>query len=230
MLNIEFQYLDKYSFEVCEHPEPASRSLPKWFMDMAPSVGGKLSVRDRISSASAKKCTPMLDAMSGGYIVKLWSDVIVHWENDTPLINWRVDHDVFRLHGNNAREIPPPTGYHNDVFKYITWFRVKLPSGYSLIIQPPANRNPLPFTPVPAIIDSGVSIDTNIPVWISKEAEGVIEAGTPIAQLIPFKKESWSSKYSHTTIDDYKIEEDKGFNKNIFNNYVKNTWNKKLYK
>jgi hypothetical protein len=230
MPNIEFEYLDNYSFEVCEHPEPGSKSLPKWFKEMAPYEGHKLSVYNKKSSATAKKCTPMLDAMSSGYVVKLWADVVVAWEEDSPHINWRVDHDVFALHGNNSREVPPPTGYHNTVFKFLTWFRVKLPAGYSIIVQPPANRNPLPFMAIPAIIDSGVSIDTNIPVWISKDAKGVIEAGTPIAQLIPFKNESWTSKFTQTTFDKYKIEEDKGFQKNLVNNYVRNIWNKKIFK
>lgn len=229
MPNIEFEYLDEYSFEVCEKPVPGSKSLPKWFKEMGPYEGDKLAVRDRISSASAKKCTPMLDGMISGYTVHLWSDVIVEWESNTPYIDWRVSHDVFALHGESSRDIPPPVGYHNTVFKYLTWFRVKLPSGYSMIVQPPANRNPLPFMAVPAIIDSGVSIDTNIPVWISKDAKGVIEAGTPIAQLIPFKKERWTSSFSQISPQRHTINEDKGFKKTIANNYVKNIWNRKEF-
>lgn len=231
MPKIEFEYLDNYAFQVCERPSPGSQSLPKWFKNMSPHEGGKLSVNNRTSSASAKKCTPMLDGMTAGYVVPLWSDVIVEWEEDQPLINWRVDHNVFSLHGPSSREIPPPVGFHNTVFKYLTWFRVKLPAGYSLIVQPPANRNPLPFMPVPAIIDSDkVAIDTNIPVWISKEAKGVIEAGTPIAQLIPFKREPWQSIFSETTASQHIINEDKGFNKTIVNNYVKNIWHKKEFR
>jgi hypothetical protein len=230
MPNIEFEYLDKYSFEVCDRPVPGARSLPKWFRDMAPYDGGKLSVSNRVSSASAKKCTPMLDGMSAGYTIHLWSDVIVHWEEDTPFINWRVDHNVFSLHGPSSREIPPPVGYHNTVFKYLTWFRAKLPAGYSLLVQPPANRNPLPFMAVPAVIDSDrVAIDTNIPVWISKEANGVIKAGTPIAQIIPFRREKWTSSFSQTTRDQHIINEDNGFKKTIVNNYVKNIWHKKEF-
>lgn len=231
MPKINFEYLDRYSFEVCEHPSPASQSLPKWFKDMAPYAGGKLNLRNGDSSATAKKCIPMLDAMSSGYMIKLWSDVDVYWENENPYINWRVNHDVFALHGNNSRDVPPPVGYHNTVFKYLTWFRVRLPVGYSLMVQPPANRNPLPFMPIPGIIDSDKeAIDTNIPVWISKDADGVIESGTPIAQLIPFKRESWTSEFSHISMEDYKIQEDKGFKKNLINNYARNVWGKKTYK
>lgn len=230
MPKIEFEYIDKYSFEVCEHPEPGSKSLPEWFRKMKPYEGHNLSVQNKKSSATAKKCTPMLDAMSSGYVVKLWADVVVKWEDDNPYINWRVDHDVFALHGNNSREVPPPVGYHNTVFKFLTWFRVKLPAGYSMIVQPPANRNPLPFMAIPGIIDSGVSIDTNVPIWISKDANGVIESGTPIAQFIPFKNEPWESKFTQTTLEDYKIQEDKGFQKNLVNNYVRNIWHKKSYK
>jgi len=230
MPNIEFEYLDEYSFRVCDRPVPGSESLPKWFKEMHPYEGGKLMIRDKISSASAKKCTPMLDGMTTGYTVHLWSDVIVEWENDVPYIDWRVDHNVFSLHGESSREIPPPIGYHNTVFKYLTWFRVKLPAGYSLIVQPPANRNPLPFMAVPAILDSDkVAIDTNIPVWISKEAKGVIEAGTPIAQLIPFKREKWTSSFTEISHDEHTINEDLGFKKTIVNNYVKNIWSKKEF-
>ena len=34
----------------------------------------------------------------------------------------------------------------------------------------------------------------NIPVFFSKTFEGIIKAGTPIAQIIPFKTENWTSE------------------------------------
>ena len=38
---IEFVALDKYSFEVCPKPFPASQGLPKWWKDASPYIKNK---------------------------------------------------------------------------------------------------------------------------------------------------------------------------------------------
>ena len=99
---IEFVALDKHAFKVCSKPFPASQAIPQWWKDASPYVksernpdGKKIIVEDRESNASFKKCTPMLDMLSSGYIVPLWSDVQVKIESGFPLITWRVSKNVF---------------------------------------------------------------------------------------------------------------------------------------
>jgi hypothetical protein len=239
MQKIKFVYLDEYSFNVCERPVPAIEYLPEWFKEMrsyAPSEkdpnGKKIIIENYESNATAKKCVPMRDSISAGYIVPLWTDVQVKQTDNGPLITWRVKNDVFQLHGNyGSRLVEVPPGYDNYVFKYITKFRIETPKGYSVLVKPPAGHEQLTFRPISAIIDSDKSvIDTNFPVWIKKDFEGIIEKGTPIAQVIPFKRDDWQSEFSWIPWEKYVEQRDKGFASTIINNYIKNIWSKKDFK
>lgn len=238
MKDIEFTYLGEHSFNVCEKPQPSKTYLPDWFINMPPYApseknprGNKIIVENHDSNATAKKCTPMLDAMITGYTVPLWSDVQVRQEENGPRITWKVSQDVFGPHGNwGAPLIPPPLGYDNVVFKFNTSFRIRTPKGYSVIIRNVAGHNGLPFYAIPAIIDTDKSvIDTNIPVWVRSGFDGIVEKGTPMAQIIPFKRDNWKATFTWITEEQMRQEDDKGFASTIVNNYVKNIWSRKKF-
>lgn len=239
MNKIKFIYLGERYFNTHERPTPSKTCIPEWFKNMpafAPSEndpeGKTIIVENRQSNATAKKCTPMLDAMITGYTITLWSDVQVRNVEGFPRITWRTNQDVFEVHQNyGAHLVPPPTGYENLVLKYLTNFKIEVPSGYSVIVRNPAGYNDLPFYAIPAIIDSDKSvIDNNIPLWIKKDFEGIVKKGTPIAQIIPFKRESWKAEFSWITEEQHQQNQDKTFNSNIINHYVKNVWSKKDFK
>jgi hypothetical protein len=240
---IEFIYHDQLAYEMGIHPQPAKNFIPKWHKDMKPyhknffnPDGKKIIVENRSSNASAKKCTPMLDSIISGYIVPLWCDVQIRQTKNQetkewfPSITWRIKKDVFELHGPSSREIPAPFGYDQEVFKFITWFRIKTPKGYSVMVHTPSGHYNLPFYAIPAIIDSDKSvIDNNFPCWIQKGFEGIVEKGTPMAQVTPFKRINWKANASLISYEEHIRFEDIGFNSNILNNYVKNIWSKKEY-
>jgi hypothetical protein len=238
MKDINFIYLSEYAYNVCEKPYPAQKSIPEWHKNMKPYLvdeenpnGDKLLIRNSHSNATAKKCLPMLDSISSGYIIPLWADVLVTKKNNDAHITWRVDEDVFALHGSSSLEIPAPPGYSSQVFKYISHLKIKTPKGYSIMINQPNGHYDLPFYALPAIIDSDKSeIDNSFPVRIKSDFEGIIEKGTPIIQVTPFKRENWSSKFSWITPEQHRMQENKWFKSTIKNNYSKRIWSKKEYK
>jgi hypothetical protein len=241
---IEFIYFNKLSYEMGVHPQPAKNFLPKWYKDMVPydkSIinpdGREINIDNKQSNATAKKCIPMLDGMTSGYVVPLWCDIqIKQFKNEEtqkwfPKITWRIDEQIFELHIPSSREIPAPFGYAQEVFKFITYFRIKTPKGYSVIVNTPFGHYNLPFYAVPAIIDSDRSvIDNNFPCWIQEGFEGIVEKGTPVAQITPFKRLNWKMQKSLISSDDQRIKEQIGFDSNILNNYIRNIWSKKEYK
>ena len=233
---IEFVALDKHSFEVCPKPFPASQALPQWWKDASPYIkngnnvdGKKIIVKNYESNASFKKCTPMLDLLSSGYIVPLWSDVLIRYENELPSISWRVEKNVFELHATQEVEIP--NGYQKSQFKFLNQWVPKLPKGYSaLIIACPGYPNN-PFRAMQAIIDYDKTTHPLFPPMFLKEGfEGIVEKGTPMFQIIPFKRNSWESKFSFLESGQYAINMDRDVKATIVNNYVKNFWDKKSYK
>jgi hypothetical protein len=241
---IKFIYHNQMAYEMNMHPKPAKNFLPKWYKEMLPYQttsynlnGKKIDVEHKQSNATAKKCTPMLDGISSGYIVPLWCDIQVKQTKDeisqewSPRITWRIETDVFSLHGPSSREIPAPFGYSQIVFKFLTHFRIETPNGFSIMVHTPSGHYNLPFYAVPAIIDSDKSvIDNNFPCWIQEGFEGIVEKGTPMAQVTPFKRLNWKSEMTVIPYEEHLKKEQIGFSSNIVNNYVRNIWSKKEYK
>jgi hypothetical protein len=239
---INFIYHNRLPYEMVleqknTSPFLSKKFIPDWYKNMEPYLineenpsGNNITVINRESNATAKKCMPMFDGMSSGYIIPLWSDVLISNANGSKDISWRVYPDVFQPHNESSRRIPPPIGYENTVFKYICWFRIKTPPGYSILITPPFGHYDLPFYAIPAIVDSDKSvIDSNFPCWIKSDLEGIVEKGTPIAQIIPFKRDNWKSNISLISFEDHMINEQKKFRSNIKNNYTRNIWSKKEF-
>lgn len=237
MNKITFKYLSKHSYEVCEKPRPASNYIPAWHKNMkgyspTPScpAGNKLSLSVAGSNATAKKCIPMLDSITSGYIVPLWADVVVEQTEGGPYLNWLVDQPIFTVHGSSYGDMTAPKGYHNMVFKYTTYFRIETPKGYSTDIRPPSGHYDLPIQVIPAVVDTDKSvIDSNFPCWIKSDFEGVIKKGTPIAQVVPFKRENWKSEATYITEEKFRSELNRGFLSTLKNNYAENLWSRKKY-
>jgi hypothetical protein len=107
----------------------------------------------------------------------------------------------------------------------------KVEDGYSCLILSPINRTELPFYTASAIVDSdkmNYSHGGNLPFYIKKGFTGLIPAGTPMYQIIPFKRESWK-------MDVEKFDSEKALvgannlRKNFIGSYKKRLWCKKEF-
>jgi len=236
--NINFRARSKTEFEVQLKPYPAVKQLPEWFMKAKPYSNvfgpddGKLHFRERSANATYKKCVPLLDSLSAGYIVPLWTDVMVEQENNFPQIYWKTERNVLELHGEPSREIPAPMGYDQVVYKYLNCWIPQTPKGYSCLITSPFGYNDLPFKAVPAIVDTDRStLELVFPMWIKTGFEGIVEKGTPLVQIIPFKRDDWNSTFDYYEDGEYKsIIEEKNFNTTMVGHYLKNHHSKKTFK
>jgi hypothetical protein len=238
--NINFRARSKTEFEVQLKPYPAVKKLPKWFLDMDPYSDksfnfpndGKLHFRNRTANATFKKCVPLLDGISSGYIIPLWADVMVEQDNDFPKIYWKTLHDIFSLHGTSSREIPAPTGYDQVVYKYNNCWIPQTPKGYSCLITSPLGHHDLPFKAVSAIVDTDKStLELVFPMWVKTGFDGIVEKGTPMVQIIPFKRDDWDSTFDYYEDGEYKsIVEEKNFNSTMVGHYLKNHHSKKKFK
>ena len=238
--NINFRAKSKDEFETQPKPYPAVKQLPKWFLDMDPysdksfdfPSDKKLHFRNRTANATFKKCVPLLDGMSAGYIIPLWADVMIEQQNGFPEIFWKTQADIFEIHGESSRRIPAPTGYDQVVYKYLNCWIPQTPKGYSCLIIPPLGYNDLAFKAVPAVVDTDKStLELVFPMWIKTSFEGVVEKGTPIVQIIPFKRDDWNSTFDYYENGEYKsIIEERNFNSTMVGHYLKNHHSKKKFK
>ena len=186
------------------------------------------------SNASPKKCVPMLDALTSGYLILLWADVFIDSSNQdsTPLISWRTSKGIFEQHGTYAQQIGAPLGFHPQPFKFMNYWRILTPPGYSCLITHPHGFQDSKLRAISAVIDTDrSSLQILPPLWVKKDFVGVIEKGTPIIQVTPFKRENWEAKYTVLENDkEYENIENANFNGTLINHYIKKVWSKKSYK
>jgi len=235
--NINFKARSKDEFEVQPRPYPAIKTLPKWFKDQVPYENNRwvndetIAIRDYTSNATFKKCVPLLDSMSSGYIVPLFADVQVK-SAEVPEIYWKTINPVFQMHGLGTKKMVPPEGYNSQVFKYLNCWIPQTPKGYSCLITSPFGHNDLVFRAIPAIVDTDSStLELVFPVWVKDNFDGIVEKGTPVVQIIPFKRDDWDSTFDYFENDVYKkIIEEKHFNSTMVGHYLKNHWSKKKFK
>lgn len=237
-MKIKFTAEDPHMWEVALKPIPASQTIPEWWKSMTPynqtpdnPDGTKLIVENTVPNITFKKCTPMLDALTSGYILPLWSDVQVRQVGGEARVTWKTKRNVFEIHGMSSRHINPPEGYTRQVLKYMNPWIPRTPKGYSVMITQPFGRIDNPFYAIPAIIDSdSSSLEVLPPMWIKEGFEGIIEKGTPMVQITPFKRDSWTSEFDFYKQGELDAIRDKNFNSTIVSHYIKNHWSKKTYK
>lgn len=195
MKKISFQSLsDKINFNE-NKPSPAVKVIPNWFRKMPKFPTGKrTSTGTGQINMTLKACSPFLDSLSIGYVIRLEYDLYVKKVNNVPHFEWAEGGVVVSSH--NPNQVMPeqiPSGFSKVPYKFENKYVTKTPSGYSTLFTHPLNRTDLPFITLSGVVETDeYNLAVNLPFIIRDDFEGFIEAGTPIAQCIPIKREAWS--------------------------------------
>ena len=190
----EITFTNVTGLEFLEKPMPSSSSIPDWYKKTYSYVGGKkIPSIDAMTLASVKKCVPVFDAITAGYIIKTTSDVYVY-RDEHGLTNYQFSgYDFIKSHPREQAPIYPGIrDSDSSIPKFMNPWAIKTPKGYSCLFVQPSHRE-LPFTVLPGIVDTdkyhapvNILFMMNVP-----DFEGYIPAGTPMVLVIPFKSESW---------------------------------------
>lgn len=242
MKNITFT--SRYDVEEEFYPRPASQDLPEWFAKMQ-SYGGfghgkesesfdKKVYRNGDPNATIKKCVPVLDAMTAGYILVTPADIWVEMpENDHDQIyTTRVQSFKISTHSHGQASSHPMVKKNKDVPKISNPWLIKTPPGYSVLITSPMHNPNGYFTCLPGVVDTDTYIqEINFPFTLNDpNFTGLIPAGTPMVQVIPFKRDTWEMKIG----GEAEIKEANKVNSKhltrIFNSYKVQFWSKKEFK
>ena len=219
-------------------PDPSSSNIPSWyksltrFFDRDNNPTESLTMdKPHGARLTIKTCMPFLDSLTSGYLLKLWCDINIRHEEAGPVIEWAsvVDPLVVRDSGT-VLDTPVLDGFLPMTTVWFCPWGFKTPPGYSLLITHPFNRWDLPFITSSGIVDSdSFYAPGNIPFSLSRNFTGVIKQGTPIAQIIPIKRESWQavSNQSIQTEGNLKATKLRNF---LYGGYKAVMWHKKQYK
>lgn len=199
-------------------PRPSFKEIPEWYKKIDRVANGEQTI---------KGCMPILDAFTAGYTLVLAADV--HFKNGVfqeiskiPMVAMHTKDQI--------GEFSLPKEYSNQPYKWINYFLTKTPKGYSSMFMHPINRPDLPFYTMTGVVDTDTfPVPVNFPFFIREDFDGIIAEGTPIAQVIPFKRTDWKAVID----EDNQANPPVWFLNNVFNPpfnfYKRNFWKRKRY-
>jgi hypothetical protein len=210
-------------------PKPTKHTIPQWYKDSESTY----SSANGEEMAGLKKCMPYVDAIISGYVIPLPVDLHVSHNEDGTM---RIEYDQTSL-GEIIHErpaalgglMPRPEGFAPNHLTFKCPWGWQTPKGFSVLVTHPFNREELPFHTITALMDSDEFIASgNLPFFIKQDFQGVIPAGTPIAQLIPIKRYDWKMIADDQTLQNKatyhgKIARDPKYG------YKRVMWNRKEY-
>lgn len=167
-------------------PQPSTRNVPSWYRKMAGVKEGTQTV---------KKCVPFLDSLSMGYQIPLPADVA--WDTEEKAFRANADISIYTDHfAVQSEDVIIPPEFDPQPHKWSNHWHIKTPKGYSTLFIHPLNRMDLPFYSFSGVVDTDSHpLIINFPFVLRKDFEGVIKAGTPMIQAIPFKRDQWSAEF-----------------------------------
>ncbi|MFZ1741619.1 MAG: hypothetical protein WAT93_02130 [Pontixanthobacter sp.] len=175
-------------------PERSIRWAPEWFKRLDRELGIKDA--QGLPGMTIKACLPVTDVFSLGFMLPLPFDVQMNVPEDRVSIQlgWadNVPFQPIESHLPSQIGAPEPPFESTMPLKFINPWRIKVPDGYSVLFSQPLSRPDLPYTCFSGLVDCD-RFDTtvNIPfVWTGPVGEAFLPAGTPIAQIIPIKRDS----------------------------------------
>lgn len=199
-------------------PEPtaAGKSIPNWFKKLPNDVTQDFKDQNgkeyKNIVMTAKKCLPLLDAMTMGFTIPLAGDLQVTTNHDCSQIDVKNPrlfpvaefHDNIQVGGHNA--ITPNNG---NPIKFLNRWVIKTAPGWSTLFIPPINHYNQPFTCLSALVDTdNYPKEVNFPaVWHLPDFCGMITAGTPLVTAIPVKRSNLTNKVNirKMTLDDMSL-------------------------
>ncbi len=208
------------------------QNIPQWYKDISAMNEKTIAFgNEDLPKLNVKSCIPFLDALISGYTINLWCDVHFEQNEDgSHYIRWGKGSPVpIGFRDQNENLIPVPTGYTPYHYVWILPYSFSLPPGYSALLLHPLNRLDLPFIGMSGIVDADpVMNGGNFPFFIKQNFTGTIPAGTPIIQVIPFKRENWKMENSKE-VEKIAQKYCKESNRKFMGFYKQNTWKRKKY-
>lgn len=215
---IKFYPFNEDTMEAVEPPRPASKFLPEWYKRQ-PAMVDNDGMKYGQPGATVKKCMPVFDVMTAGYIISAPCDIYID-STDPERLTWSVPNafahlksDMFASHAREQySEYPLDSTYHHKTLLRVwPFWAIGTSKGYSCIFAQPFHSDDSPLYAVSGLVDTDSFVtEGHLSFIVKKNFKGTIKQGTPLVQVIPFKRESWSSQVVSLQ------EAQKVFNKQMF--------------
>lgn len=230
---IKISFIDTANVDPKYYPTPARKNLPQWYKEMEPHWGGKKAVWPEANiSSTIKRCVPVLDMLTTGYIIYTPVDIYVAQIDGNPSFNWK-SLNIVDFHGPQQLGKHPYYNMNNgaSVPKINSPWGIETEKGYSCLFMNPPHRENRLMHIFEGIVDTdSYNLPVNFPFVLTDPSfEGIIPAGTPVALVIPFKRESFKYEAYFAEKKDELQNQNRNMLSHYFDVYRKNWWTSKNF-
>lgn len=176
-------------FGVIPEPTPSRHSLPDWYKKLANYTNKGREATDW-PGRTLKRCPPVLDALSTGYILGTPAEIELRINEDGRLVDWQTDffrpviesHQPEQLSGNPNLPKPP--------LKFLNYWAIQTPKGWSTLFVNPLNRDNDIIDAMAGIVETDKYFEyVNFPSFLKTKGTTItLPRGYPLVQAIPFKR------------------------------------------
>jgi hypothetical protein len=229
---IKFYPLNDKTAEFSPEPKPGSRALPEWYKQQPGSVdNGELLAQFGQPASTVKKCLPIFDVITAGYVIVAPLDIYID-ATDPDKLSYQIPAamtlfkgDIFATHDRKQYANMPMESdlYHQDLLRIMPFWIASTPPGFSALFLDPLHKDPTPLTALPGLIDTdGYPSDGHLSFKVQKGFKGVIKQGTPLVQVIPFRREDWKMEIVEASESESFLKKHRMNLRSTFNNGYKN--------
>lgn len=176
-------------------PQSASKFIPDYFKSCPQQIG------DNPLDGTVKRCVPFLDALTKGFVIPLWADCRVVAKNENINIQFPPNLNMPESLSTHTYEQIADHPLSNNKYgkvplKWLNPWIIETPKGYSCLITSPLNHMENRFKILDGIVDTDTYYNQiNFPfLWTGGDGEFMLPKGMPLVQVIPFKRETFTSK------------------------------------
>lgn len=226
---VTFYPFNEESEHFAPPPIAATKAVPSWYKKQPGSFNEPQILAMGDSGSTIKRCMPVFDAMTAGYLILAPCDIYVDARDPEKLVYsvpnalGQIRSVIFSVHApEQYKEYPIDSSkYHKDLLRIHPLWSMKTSKGHSSLIIQPLHTDKTPLVAFSGIVDTDNFItDGHFSFLVEKDFNGIIKQGTPLVQAIPFKRESWESEIA-TASDMQKIQNAQRFilRSTMFNGY-----------
>lgn len=221
----------------CAEPKPSTFFIPDAFKKLPPYI------KDQ-NDSTVKRCMPFLDSLTSGYIIPFPCDFEIWVDEEADQVKFTCNDQLGDMFSNiigisshpnfqTAEEMRNPKRTVDVAFKFLNPWKVVTPKGYSCLFVTPFNHA-LPFDLITGIVDTDEFImNVNFPFYWTEDLKKrtLLKQGSPMAMVIPFKREDWKMSTEYVEEDELITNKQKfAYFSRLFNNYKSLFWKKKSFK
>ncbi len=190
-------------------PMPSNKFIPQWWRDAVYEYPD--ADRYRPKARNVKQCPAFPDLFASGYILPMWADTTIFYDNETDQWSYRcgAEWSSFGIDIFTKDKFVDVVPYKykgmkvTAVFQFHSPWIVKVPKGYSVFQLPLFYENDREYSALPGIFDGYISEQKQIEIaYFGNKKEIFIKKGTPLVQYVPYKRSKLDLNVRELTEED----------------------------